>query len=82
MICDLQEIKNRYGSALSFWGGISTQRVLPFGTPEEVYAETKRVMRFMGKGGGYIAAPTVNLPDGIPPENYLAMLKAFREQES
>lgn len=81
-IYDLQEIKNRYGSALSFWGGISTQRVLPFGTPEEVYAETKRVMRFMGKGGGYIAAPTVNLPDGIPPENYLAMLKAFREQES
>lgn len=34
----------------------------------------------MGGNGGYIAGPTHAVPGDVPPENILAMLKAFREQ--
>src|SRR4030042_6892593 len=33
---DFNFLKKEYGKYLTFWGGVSTQRPLPFGTPEEV----------------------------------------------
>jgi len=36
---DFQEVYDRIGDRMSFWGTIGTQKVLPFGTPEEVRAE-------------------------------------------
>ena len=79
-IYDIEKVKREYGSDLSFWGGISTQRLLPYASPKEIYSEPKRVMDIMGKGGGYIAAPTHAMPGDIPTENFLAMVKAFEEQ--
>jgi uroporphyrinogen decarboxylase len=66
---------------LSFWGGISTQRLLPFASPEEVKAKTIEIMKVMGAGGGYIAAPTHAVPGDVPPGNILAMLEVFQHQE-
>ena len=68
------------GDKLTIWGGISTQRLLPVGTPQEVADTTRRTMDIMGKGGGYIAAPTHAMPGDIPVENVLAMLDVFRNQ--
>jgi uroporphyrinogen decarboxylase len=48
-IYDIEKIKKEYGNALTFWGGISTQQLLPYATPEEVKLETVRIMRIMGK---------------------------------
>jgi len=79
-IYDIEKIKANFGDKLSFWGGISTQRLLPYATPEKVYEETKRIMNIMGKNGGYIAAPTHAIPGDVPPENIIAMMKAFKEQ--
>ena len=61
-------------------GGISTQRLLPFATPEEVRRVTRETIRIMGEDGGYIAAPTHAVPGDVPPENVLAMLELFRER--
>ncbi|NLO82661.1 MAG: uroporphyrinogen decarboxylase [Clostridiales bacterium] len=74
-------IKKEYGKHLSFWGGISTQRLLPFGTIDEVKEKTAEIMRIMGKGGGYIAAPTHAVPGDVPPENVMAMLAVMMNQE-
>jgi len=79
-IYDIKKVKEKYGDKLTFWGGISTQRLLPYATPDEVYLKTKEIMKIMGKGGGYIAAPTHAIPSDVPTENVDAMLKAFREQ--
>jgi len=79
-VYDIERIKKEYGKDLSFWGGISTQVLLPYGTPEEVEKETIRTMRMLGKNGGYIAAPTHSIPGGVPVENILAMLKVFDNQ--
>ena len=77
---DIEHVKREFGNDLSFWGGISTQRLLPYGTPDEVRRETARIMRVMGKGGGYIAAPTHAVPGDVPPENILAMFDVFQNQ--
>jgi len=78
-IYEIAKVKAEYGADLSFWGGISTQKLLPYASPETVYSETKRIIGIMRAGGGYIAAPTHALTSDIPIENVLAMLKAFRE---
>ncbi len=80
-IYDIEQVKKEFGKDLTFWGGISTQQLLPYATPEEVKRETKRIMNIMGKGGGYIAAPTHAVPSDVPPENILAMFEVFMNQK-
>lgn len=80
-IYDVEAVKREFGDKLTFWGGISTQRLLPFATPEEVKAETRRMIQIMGKDGGYIAAPTHAVPGDVPPENIAAMLEVFQNQK-
>jgi uroporphyrinogen decarboxylase len=80
-IYDIRAVKREYGRDLSFWGGISTQRLLPFASPAEVKDKTVEIMRIMGKGGGYLAAPTHAIPGDVPPENVEAMLEVFQNQD-
>lgn len=77
-IYDLQEIKAKYGRQLTFWGGISTQRLLPYASAEVVRDVTTKTLSIMCKGGGYIAGPTHDVPGDVPVENIIAMLEAFR----
>jgi len=80
-IYDIKKVKDEYGSSLSFWGGISTQRMLPFETPDGVRRITAETLNIMRKGGGYIAAPTHAMPYDIPAENAVAMIEVFENQE-
>lgn len=81
-IYDVVKFKEKYGrDKLTVWGGISTQHILHSGTPTEVEAETRRIMKILGEGGGLIAAPTHGVPQDVSPQNLLAMLKVFTEQQ-
>jgi uroporphyrinogen decarboxylase len=66
-------LKDLYGDRLCFEGGISVQRTLPFGTPEEVAAEVRERVAVLGRGGGYILGPSHAIQAGTPPENIVAM---------
>lgn len=79
-IYDIAAVKREFGQDLAFWGGISTQQLLPYAAPNKVKEEAKRLMDIMSKGGGYIAAPTHAVPGDVPPENILAMLEVFETQ--
>ena len=79
-VYDIVECKRRFGDKLTFFGGISTQCILPFKTPDEVKAEMYRVMDILGKDGGYILAPTHAMPNDIPPENVLAFLDVAKNE--
>ena len=80
-IYPIESIKKDFGGQLCFWGGISTQQLLPYASPDQVKAETIRIMQIMGQNGGYIAAPTHAVPGDVPPENILAMFDVFMHQE-
>ncbi|HHV12826.1 MAG TPA: uroporphyrinogen decarboxylase [Clostridiales bacterium] len=79
-IYDIAKMKSLYGDKITFYGGISTQRLLPNGTPEEVKAEMKKLMSILGEKGGYIAAPTHAMPNDIPTENIMAFLEVAQNQ--
>jgi uroporphyrinogen decarboxylase len=72
-------LKREFGSRLCFHGGMDLQNILPFGKPEEVAAEAKKVMRALGSGGGLILAPTHYLLPDVPPENVIALRDAVLE---
>jgi uroporphyrinogen decarboxylase len=79
-IYDIEKVKREFGSSLAFWGGVSTQRLLPFAAPEEVESQTRKLVDIMGVNGEFIAAPTHDIPGDVPPENVLAMMKVFWNQ--
>lgn len=76
---DLPQLKRRYGDNMAFCGAIDTHRVLPYGTPEEVRQEVKRVMEILGPGGGYMVASVHTIMDDVPAQNILAMVDAVEE---
>lgn len=76
---DIRALKAHYGDRLCFWGGISTQRTMPYGTPEEVKTETQEVARVLGKGGGHILDTGIHLQHDVPLENMLACIETAQE---
>lgn len=76
---DPAELKTRFGDRVCFWGGIDTRRVLNQGTPEDVRAEVRRVIRALGPGGGYVLNFVHNAQPDVKPENIVAMIDAARE---
>jgi uroporphyrinogen decarboxylase len=78
-MANLSELKERYGDDIVFCGAIDTQRILPYGTPQEVKEEVKRVISILGEGGGYMVASVHTIMSEVPPENILAMVDAVEE---
>jgi uroporphyrinogen decarboxylase len=74
-----QRLKDRYGSILSFHGGIDTQRFLPKATPQEVKEEVRRMIRILGKGGGYLFTSCHNIQPDVSPQNIVALFSAAVE---
>ena len=79
---DIQALKKNYGDRLTFWGGISTQQTLPYGTPEEVKTEARRIRDMMSENGGYIFSPAQDIQRDVPVENVMALLDVAREKIS
>ena len=73
-------LKRDFGRDLAFWGGgVETQSVLPFGTPQDVRDNVKRNIEALAPGGGYVFNTIHNIQADVPPENVLAMWEALRE---
>jgi uroporphyrinogen decarboxylase len=70
---DHRELKAEFGDKLAFWGGVDVQKILPFGTTEEVRQYVRERIKILGAGGGYILASSHNLLKSFPLENILAM---------
>ena len=74
------ELKRKFGDDITFWGGLGSQSTIPFGRPDEIKNEVKRLCTEMGRGGGYILAPAKPIQPETPVNNIVAVLKAFLEQ--
>jgi uroporphyrinogen-III decarboxylase len=77
---DPKRLKERYGDHIVFWGGgIDTQRILPFGTPEEVREEVLKQCEIFAPNGGFVFNAIHNVQAKTPVENIVAMISAVKE---
>jgi len=76
---DVYELKRRVAGRMVLIGGLGVQSTLPFGTPDDVRNETQRLMRELGKGGGYVFAPAKPLMPDVPTANAASLVEAVRE---
>lgn len=70
---ELQALKRDFGSGITFNGGVDTQDLLPYATPDEVRREVRKIIDVVGKDGGYILAPSHVFQGDVPVDNILAM---------
>ena len=75
---DVFALKREFGRDITLCGGISTQQLLPFGTPEAIRAEVERTIEVMAHGGGYILEPGITLQADVPTENLVALIETAR----
>jgi len=78
-VMDVATLMRRYAGRLAFHGGLSTQKTLPYGTPDDVRRETRQLLE-LGAAGGYIFAPAHAVEGDVPLENMLAFLEVLRAQ--
>lgn len=76
---DTARLKKEFGDGLCFWGAIDTQKVMPFGSVDEVRREVRRRIQDLAPGGGYVLAAVHNMVPDIPPENVCAMFEAGKK---
>jgi len=72
-------LKRDFGNDITFWGCLGSQSTIPFGTPDEIRAEVRRLRTEMSHGGGYILGPAKALQPGTPVENAAACVEAITE---
>jgi len=77
---DTQQLKAEFGDQIVFWGGgVDTQQILPFGTPEHVRKAVLKQCEILSKDGGFVFSSVHNVQANTPVENIIAMIDAVHE---
>lgn len=72
------ESLKRFSGQICFHGGMDVQRLMPFGTAEEIQAEARRYADVFGTG--YILCPAHLFQPDTPPENIIALYRSFERK--
>jgi uroporphyrinogen decarboxylase len=80
-VMDVPGLLRKYRGRLVFHGGLSTQKILPYGTAQQVREETRRLLE-IGQAGGYIFAPAHDVEGDVSIENMLAFIEVLQSQTS
>jgi hypothetical protein len=77
---DPKRLKEEFGDHFTFWGGgVDTQKTLPFGNPEQVREEVRRMIEIFRPGGGFVFNAVHNIQPHVPVENMLAMFDEVKK---
>lgn len=70
---DLREIKDKYGKKLCLMGNIDINKIMPFGTEEQVRKNVRHTIDIGIESSGYILSTCNILTKDIPVSNAIAM---------
>ena len=79
-VVDHEWLHQEFDGKLAFYGGVSTQTVLPSGTPEEVKAAARKCVADLAPNGtGLMLAPSHRMMSDISMENIEALKEVMEE---
>ena len=52
----IEKLAKNYKGKITFWGEIDRQRILPFGTPDDIKNEVSRIRKALEDGNGGVIA--------------------------
>jgi len=78
-VMDVWSLLPKYRGRLAFYGGLSMQRTLPYGSVEDVRDESRRLLA-LGAATGYIFSPSHDVEGDVPLQNMLAFIEEARRQ--
>ncbi len=73
-------LKQKYGNNLAFFGGMAVQSTLPMGTADDIRREFDWLKGSLGKGGGWLCAPTHHVQQDTPVENFIELTKNIQSR--
>lgn len=75
-----QHLKDKFGNKVTFWGGgVDTQKMLSFGSPDDVEKQVLEQCRILSNNGGFVFNTVHNVQATVPIENLDAMIKAVNK---
>lgn len=75
---NIYELKKQYQGKFALFGNIETV-LLAEGPKVKIEEDVKRHCNALKEGGGYILGSSSSIFDGIPPENFITMVKAVHK---
>ena len=75
---DIYELKKKFGDKICLVGNIDT-KILAYGSKEDIVRDVKEHIEGLSEGGGYVLGSSTSIFDGIPPENFLTMVRACQK---
>lgn len=79
-VTDFAWLRGTFGNQLAYYGGVSTQTTLPFGTPDDVRAAVRAAaVQLAPDKTGLLIAPSHRMMSDIPMHNVAALIEAFAE---
>ena len=73
----LANLKERFGKDICFQGGVSIQKTMPFGSPDDVRRDVASLAAIVKPDGGYIFCTSHNIQADTPMENITALMEAY-----
>lgn len=58
-------------------GGVDTQRILPYGTEQEVRDVVKRSIDILAPGGGFVFNTVHTIQPEVPTQNIITMIETL-----
>ncbi len=78
-VLDHAWLRETFGEKIAYYGGISTQSTLPYGSPEDVHKAVQQTIETLAPDGtGLLLAPSHRMMSDIPMSNVSALIADFK----